>query len=42
MKRLYWFDKKEAEEKEVQWQKKARMEKEEIKRKVRIEEEERE
>ena len=41
MKKLYWFDKREAEEKEVQWQKKARMEKEEeIRRKVRIEKEE--
>jgi len=29
MKRLHWFDKKEAEEKEVQRQKKARMKKEE-------------
>ena len=40
MKRLHWFDKKEAEEKEVQRRKKARMEKEEIRRNVRIEEEE--
>ena len=41
MKRLHWFDKKEAEEKEVQRQKKARMEKkEEIRQNVRIEEEE--
>ena len=39
MKRLHWFDQKEAEEKEVQRQK-ARMEKEEIRRNVRIEEEE--
>ena len=39
MKRLHWFDQKEAEEKEVQRQK-ARMEKEEeIRRNVRIEEE---
>ena len=37
MKRLHWFDQKEAEEK-VQRQK-ARMEKEEIRRNVRIEEE---
>ena len=40
MKRLHWFDKKEAEEKEVQRRKKARMEKEEIRRNVHIEEEE--
>ena len=39
MKRLHWFDQKEAEEKEVQRQK-ARMEKEEIRRNVHIEEEE--
>ena len=43
MKRLHWFDKKEAEEKEVQRQKKARMKtEEEIRRNVPIEEEERE
>ena len=41
MKRLHWFDKKEAEEKEVQRQKKTRMEKEEeIRQNVHIEEEE--
>ena len=40
MQRLHWFDQNEAEEKEVQTQK-ARMEKEEeIRRNVRIEEEE--
>ena len=40
MKRLHWFDQKEAAEKEVQRQK-ARMEKEEeIRRNVRTEEEE--